>query len=184
MLRHRVKSIMLSLSEYAIVGEDATLAEAIGVLDRSRASLPAGRSPHRAVLVRDEGGTIVGKLGHLAFLRAILPESRDWSSSAMLDRAGVTDDLQESSAGMFGLLEEEGFDVGERARSIRVIDVCTKANACVEAEASLLEATRAFLAHQTLSLLVTERGRTVGILRLADLFDEIARQVTQDGTHP
>jgi hypothetical protein len=35
----------------------------------------------------------------------------------------------------------------------------------------------AFVRHQTLSLLVTRRGTTVGILRLSDLIDELARQI-------
>ena len=34
-----------------------------------------------------------------------------------------------------------------------------------------------FLRHQTLSLLVTRGGRTIGLLRLSDLFDELARQI-------
>jgi len=38
-----------------------------------------------------------------------------------------------------------------------------------------------FLAHQTLSLLVGEGDRTVGILRLSDFFDELARQIMSGG---
>lgn len=180
MLRRQVSSIMLSLSEYVVVDRDITLAQAIAALARSRADLAPDRHPHRAVLVKGASGEIVGKLGHLAFLRALLPERRDWNSGDMLDQAGVSDDMKQSSAGMFGFLGEEFVDVGQILRSVRVGDVCTAAAARIEHDASLLDATRAFLASSTLSLLVTERGRTIGILRLADLFDEIARQAPLD----
>jgi predicted transcriptional regulator len=177
MLKRKVSSIMLPLSEYAVVDCDATLADAVAVLDEAQAELAAGRQPHRAVLVKDKNGTIVGKLGHLSFLRALLPERRTWNNNEMLDRAGVRDEMIESSAGMFELLSEEIMDVCAKVKSLRVSEVCTPATASIDHEAFLLDAIRAFLTHNTLSLLVTDRGRTVGILRLADLYDEFARLV-------
>lgn len=180
MLRRRVDSIMLSLSEYAVVGPDATLAEAIEVLERSRVGLEPGRQAHRAVLVQDRGGAIVGKLGHLSFLRALLPERCSLQSSEVLDRAGVSDDMKQSTAGTFDLLQDEFANPCQRARSVRVGDVCAPAAFTVARDASLLEAVRVFLAHQTLSLLVTDGAATVGILRLVDLYDAIAGAVTQD----
>lgn len=180
MLRRQVNSIMLSLSEYAVVDRDATLAQAIRVLEQSKAGLSKDRQPHRAVLVQDQHGKIIGKMGHLAFLRALLPENRQWDNSDMLERAGVSDDMRETSAGMFELLSEDTWDFCQQARSIRVGDVCTPATANIEYHASLLDATRAFIEHQTLSLLVNQHGKTVGILRLADLFDEMSRQIMQE----
>jgi hypothetical protein len=180
MLRREVSSIMLPLSEYAVVDCDATLSDAIGALHQAQKGPAAVRHPHRAVLVRDSRGTIVGKLGHLGFLRALLPERRTWYHDKRLDQAGVSDDMKASSASIFELVGDEVVDVCERAKNVRVVDVCTPTTASIEHSASLLEATRAFLVHNTLSLLVTKEGRTVGIVRLADLFDEFARQVQYD----
>jgi CBS domain-containing protein len=171
---------MLPLSEYAVVGFNSTLAEAIDVLKKAQPSGTADRHPHRAVLVRGESGTIVGKVGHLAFLRALLPEKRTWSNGEMLERAGVSDDMMDSSAGVFGLLGDDIVDVCERARSIRVCECCSPDIAKINHDASLLDATRAFLEHNTLSLLVVDKNKTLGILRLTDLFDEYARQIASN----
>jgi CBS domain-containing protein len=175
-----VRALMLPLSEYAVVDAGDTVAEAIDVLRRAQSKNLAGHHPHRAVLVRDKGGSIVGKLDHFGFLRTLLPEERTWTDGAMLDRAGVSDDMKDSSIGIFEFLGEDISDACEQARGTTVGEVCSPANARIDPDASLLQATRAFLAHHTLSLLVVERGQTIGILRLVDLFDEFVRQVASD----
>ncbi len=72
----RVKEIMLRLSDYAVVGEDETILDALRALEKSQEKLPPGRQPHRAILVEDARGEIVGKLHHFAFLRALVPERK------------------------------------------------------------------------------------------------------------
>jgi CBS domain-containing protein len=174
---NRVKDLALSLSEYAVVPEDATILEALRALDESQAMLPAGRQPHRAVLVRDRHGTIVGKLHHFAFLRALLSQRRAAPEGGMLDRAGVADELLQASIRTLGLFTGDLVDLCVRARSVAVRDCYTPATASIADDASLADAAAAFTEHQTLSLLVQRGGRTVGILRLSDLFDELARQI-------
>jgi len=176
----RVKDLTLSLTEYAVVDESATILDALRALDESQAALPPGRQPHRAVLVRDRHGTIVGKLHHFAFLRALMIQRRGVFEGEMLDRAGVGDDLLSASVQTLGLLTGDLVDVCVRARRVCVREVYTPATASIEEHASLAEATTAFVQHQTLSLLVLRGGHTVGILRLSDLFDELARQIKQD----
>jgi predicted transcriptional regulator len=180
MLTRKVKEIMLSLNDYAVVDCNASLFEALEVLDRAQAALEPGRHPHRAVLVKDDNGTIVGKMGHMAFLRALLPEHRAWEfDDAMLERAGVSPDMRDTSSRILELMGEDVVDVDERAKNVRVVDACVPTSATIEREAPLFEAIRTFLVHDTLSLLVTDGGRTVGILRLFDLLDELAREIRQ-----
>lgn len=176
----RVKDLTLSLDEYAVVDESATILDALQALDASQAALPPGRQPHRAVLVRDARGRIVGKLHHFAFLRALLIQRRARLEGDMLDRAGVADDLLQVSMDNLGMLTGDIVNVCVRARNVAVRDVYTPATASIAEDASLADATAAFVHHQTLSLLVTRGGRTVGILRLSDLFDELARQIKTD----
>ena len=85
----RVKDVMVPLGEYAIVTEDATFREAIQVLEQSHQELAPGRPPHRAVLVRDRQKKIVGKVGQLAFLKALEPRGRLKDDLGRLRRAGV-----------------------------------------------------------------------------------------------
>lgn len=174
-----VKNIMLVLSEYAVVPLDATLRDALLALQDAQSKVPEGRHPHRAVLVKDGKGRIVGKLGHLAFLRALVSEQVAFCDREILERAGVSADMQSASEHMFDLLGEDLFDLSERVRSVRIRDAYWAMNASVEENESYYDAIKAFLKHQTLSLLVTRKGETIGVLRLCDLFDELAKQAVE-----
>ena len=176
-MARQVKEIMLSLSAYAVVDEEATLQGALEALRTSVAQLPSDRQPHRAVLVRNPRGEIIGKVHYFAFLRALVPDRRSTGSLSVLERAGVGDDLRESSMRMLDFLTGDLVDICERARSVRVRDFCTSATVSIQEEAPLSDAIAMFLSHQTLSLLVRRREETVGILRLSDLFDELSRQI-------
>ncbi len=70
----KVKDIMLPLDEYAIVSENATLYDAFKALKDSQDKLDPGRQPHRAVLVVNKKNKVLGKVGHLAFLKALEPK--------------------------------------------------------------------------------------------------------------
>jgi len=175
----RVKDLMLSLSEYAVVDEDATILDALRALAESQAKVPPGKQPHRAILVRDRRGEIVGKLHHFAFLRALAPARKPMVASDILERAGVGDDLRDASMRMRDRLTGDLVDVCARARHVAARDVCTPATVGIDEDAPLSDAISMFLDHQPLSLLVHRDGRTVGILRLSDLFDELSRQMMQ-----
>jgi signal-transduction protein with cAMP-binding, CBS, and nucleotidyltransferase domain len=101
------------------------------------------------------------------------------ATRGLMDRAGVGDDLLESSMRTLDLLTADLVDVCQRFRHVEVSEVYSPITTSIEEDAPLLDATSRFLKHQTLSLLVTRRGKTVGILRLSDFFDELSRQVTQ-----
>ena len=173
------KDIMLSISAYAVVEEDATLQEALQALKESVAQLPPDRQPHRAVLVRNRRGEIIGKFHYFAFLRALVPDRRSFGSTGLLERAGVGDDLRESSMRMLDFLTGDLVDICERARSVKIRDFYTSATVSIQEDAPLSDAIGMFLSHQTLSLLVRRREETVGILRLSDLFDELSRQIIE-----
>jgi len=175
----KVKDIMLSLSDYAVVDEEATLLEALQVLQESVEKLPPEKQPHRAVLVQNHRGEIIGKFHHFAFLRSLVPDRKSVDSLALLDRAGVGDDLRESSMRMLDLLTGDMVNICERARNVRIRDYYTSATVSIQEEAPLLDAMQVFLSHQTLSLLVRRGEETVGILRLSDLFEELSRQILE-----
>jgi CBS domain-containing protein len=175
----RVRDLKLPLENYAVVDYESTIFDALKALEASQEKLPAGRQPHRAILVRDKRGEIVGKLDHFAFLRALVPERKAMGAMSILDRAGVGDDLRESSMKTLDFLTADLIDVCERARNVRVGDVCTPITSSLDEGAPLADAISSFLRHHTLSLIVTREAKTVGILRLSDLFDELAHQITQ-----
>jgi CBS domain-containing protein len=175
----QVRDIMLSLSAYAVVDEDANLLQALQALRDSVAKLPPDRQPHRAVLVRNPRGEIVGKVHYFAFLRALTPDRESMGSAGVLERAGVGEDLRDSSMRMLDLLTGDLVDICERARNVRVRDVYTSATVSIRENAPLSDAIAMFLSHQTLSILVRRDNETVGILRLSDLFDELTSQILE-----
>jgi CBS domain-containing protein len=181
-MTRRVKDIMLSLSDYAVVEVDATLEEALNALRAAVARLPPDRQPHRAVLVRNRRGDVIGKVHYFAFLRALVPEGRSGGSLQILERAGVGDDLRERSLRMLDLLAGDLVDIRERARRVKVRDFYTSATVSIQEDAPLFDAIVMFLSHQTLSLLVRRREETVGILRLSDLFDELSGQILEEAS--
>ena len=69
-----VKDIMVPLSEYATVSGDATLAEAVAALKKSQADFDQAKYRHRAILIFDKAGNIVGKVNFLSILRALEPK--------------------------------------------------------------------------------------------------------------
>ena len=175
-----VRDVALPLSDYAVVSENATLFDALRALERAQKSVPSGRQPHRAVLIRADDGSIVGKVDHLGFLRALLPEREAFADDELLKRAGVNEEMQAISAGVFDLFDDALIDSGARLRRLRTTDACSPANARIDEASSLSEAIKTFLRHGELSLLVERHGVTVGILRLSDLFDALAREAMND----
>jgi CBS domain-containing protein len=69
-----VKDLMIPVSEYATVHQDATLVEAIETLEKARQKNSNGKEQIRAVLVVDNNQKIIGKIGHLAFVQALEPK--------------------------------------------------------------------------------------------------------------
>jgi hypothetical protein len=170
---------MLPLADYAVVDQEKTIFDALKALEESQEKLPPGRQPHRAILVRDKKGDVVGKVHQFAFLRALLPERKAMGAVSILERAGVGDDLRESSMRTLDLLTADFIDLRERVRNVQVGDVYTPTTASIDENASLSDSVSGFLRHQTLSLLVTRGGKTIGILRLSDLFDELVGQILE-----
>ena len=62
-----VKEIMIPLSEYATVSEDATLYEAIVALDEAQAKHVKSPYSHKAILVFDKKIKLSGKSDRLMF---------------------------------------------------------------------------------------------------------------------
>ncbi len=173
-LKEQVKELMLPLSEYALVDQEATVVEALRSLEQSQKKLPAGKYLHRAVLVRDKQGRIVGKLGHYAVLRALLLKEDRLFADPRLHRAGVSDDMLEISRSRLNVLQENLNLYCERVSNAKVRDIMDTFTLQIDENAPILEAIKMFVDKQTLSLLVTRNREIVGILRISDLFDEIA----------
>lgn len=175
----RVKDLMLSLSEYAVVPEDATFREALRTLDEAQQVLPPGRQPHRAVLVMNREGKIIGKAGQLAFLKALEPKYGALGDLGTLSRAGLTREFVTSIMESLRFWQDSITTNCQRASSMKIKDFMTPVTECIDEDALLTEAIHRIVVGQTLSLLVMRHGEVVGILRLSDLFAAIANHMRE-----
>jgi hypothetical protein len=179
-----VKDLMLPLSEYAVVNENATILEALKALDDAQLRLPPGHFKHRAVLVADARGQIVGKLGHHGFLAALEPKYTVLGDVEKLSRVGLSEEFIHSMMDNYRFWQDNMEDLCRRARTVRIKEVMKPVEASIDENKSLTEAIHLLIMWQTLSLIVTHDDQVVGVLRLADLFREIADFVTSGECQP
>ncbi|UCE66103.1 MAG: CBS domain-containing protein [Candidatus Zixiibacteriota bacterium] len=170
----KVKDLMIKLDDYAVVDIDATLRDAILALEEAQKKIEPDRQPHRAVLVVNKNKRIVGKVGHLAFLKALEPKYEVIKDIDKLSRAGVSDEFISTMMDHYKLFRADFQDLCRKAMGIKVMDVMHSVGESVDEEAPLAEALNQLIVQQTLSILVTRDGKVVGLLRLSDIFDEIS----------
>jgi predicted transcriptional regulator len=169
-----VKDIMIPVDRYAVVHDDATILDAVRVLKQARAVMIRDRHMPRAVVVVDKNDVVIGQIGHLDFLAALEPK-HPWKHDVdAMTRAGV------DSATLESLLESQRFwqdnldDACRRARNIKVADIMHPVTDSIDEMASIAEAIRKIVSLRAMRMLVLRGGEAVGIVRLADLFTEIA----------
>jgi CBS domain-containing protein len=175
-----VKDIMLPLDEYTVVPEDTTVYQAFLMLKKAQITLPANRHPHRAVLVVNDKNKIVGKLGHRGFLLALEPKYNEMGNVDMISKSGLSKDYVNSLMTNFGLWQSDMEDIRRRTKKIKLKEVMRPVTEHIDLNAPVHEAIHKLVLTQTLSILVTEDDKVVGILRLADLFDEVSRTILED----
>lgn len=172
-----VKDLMLELTEYPCVQEEGTLLDAVLALDQAQKRLTKDRQPHRAVLVVNREGDVVGKIGQLAFIKALEPKYDSLGDLELLSKSGLDSGLINSMIANFNFWHDSLTDICARAHSIWVRDVMVPISVSIDENATLADAIHQIVMAQTLSLLVTRESRVVGILRLSDLFSEITSTI-------
>ena len=172
-----VRDTMVPLSEYATVGQDATLHEAILSLEEAQASFEANRYRHLSVLVLDDNEHVVGRLSQLDIIKALEHDYTRQMGDANLSRFGIDDSYVKC------FLEEHEFwnrPLGELcaeagARPVSDVMYTPTEKEHIEAESTLQEAVHRLVIDQHHSLLVNEGTRIIGVFRLADLFTLVCR---------
>jgi len=175
-----VGDVMLPLEEYATIGKDRTLRDAVRALNKAQLGLTYDRHQHRAILVLDRAGTVVGKLTHWAILCSLEPELLGQGDMASLDRAGLSPEFLDrlrSNARSFGGSINRMCKVAAR---VRVADAMVPIGESITEDAPLSEAIQQFVLLHAQSLLVRRGGKAVGILRLSDVFEEVADRIRED----
>lgn len=173
----KAKDLMLSLDEYATVSQDSTIQEALSALSMAQQGLTGNRHHHRAVLALNEEGKVVGKLSHWAVLRCLEPQYLNNDDIVSLSRTGLTDELIQSLRDSMSLFSGSVRQMCRDAARLRVRDAMVPVGESIDENAALSEVIHKFVLTHAQSMLVTRANRVVGILRLSDVFEEVARTI-------
>jgi CBS domain-containing protein len=175
----KVKEIMVPLSEYATVSEEATLYEAIIALDEAQAKHVKSPYSHKAILVFNRENKIVGKIGQVDVLRALEPKYGKIIDSGALSRFGYTNHFLKSLVDQYQLWDKPFNDICKKAGKLKVsaFMVTPTEGEYISEESSLDEAIHMLVMGNHQSLLVKKENEITGILRLVDLFHKVSETI-------
>jgi len=173
-----VKELMVSLTEYATVREDATLYEAVLALEHARKSFDQRRARHRAVLVLDENEQVVGKISYLDIIESLEPKYAD-VEELKHTISTFTPDFIRSLMRKYNLWQKPLDDICRKAARVRVTDVMYTPSEAdfMDEDFTLDEAVHRLMVQRLQSLLITRREQVVGVLRLSDVVERICGMI-------
>jgi predicted transcriptional regulator len=171
-----VEDLMVPIEEYVTVSDEATLYEAVKALEKAQEELDRKRYHylHRAILVLDKNGKVVGKISQLDVLRALEPKYKEMGNTKHLSRAGFSTNFIKSIMERYALCEIPFSDMCARAADANVKEFMYSPSEgeYIEVDAALCEAIHMLVMGHHQSLLATKEGEIVGVLRLTDVFKE------------
>jgi CBS domain-containing protein len=167
-----IKDLMVPLSEYATVPRGATLFDAVLALEKAQEEFDHTKYRHRGVLVLDNDGQVVGKLGQLDVLQALEPKYREMGEIGQLRRFGFSPKFIKNMKHQYRLLDAPLHDICRKAAKIKVEDFMQTLSEgeYVELNATLDVAIHQLVLGHHMALLVTDGAQIKGILRLTDVF--------------
>jgi len=170
---------MVPLEEYATVSLDATLYDAILALEKAKMAFDPRKHKHRAILVLDASGKVVGKLAVFDILIALEPKYGHSEAEGALSRSGYSSEFIHSMLKNNALWSEPLDFLCKRAPELNVKDFMEApvAGVYIDEKATIGEAIRQIVIQKQNSLLVTKGDEVVGILRLTDIFATICEKI-------
>ena len=181
MHHYLAKDLMVPISEYATVEIGTPLIEAVQALERAQGLYTESKYQHRAVLVLDKCGNVVGKITQLRALKAIEPEFDFLNDIEDIKKFNFSDDYLVALRTTYR----------EKSKFINTATLTTAANKKVEEfmqdysageyideNGNIDQAIHKLVSGKHLSLLVTSGDRITGILRVADVFTAVFGEIT------
>ena len=174
-----VKDVMVPLADYATVSEDASMYDAVLALEKAQQEFDQTRYRHRAILVFDQNGKIVGKVSQFDLLKALEPKYEQIEDPQKLSRFGYSTDFFKSMFQQFNLWNKPLDDICRKAATAKVktfMHSLTEGE-YVDVNTTLNEAIHQLIMGQHHSLLVTQHDDIVGVLRLTDVFKRVSDSI-------
>ncbi len=183
MKSHLVKDIMVPLSEYATVSENATLFEAVLALEAAQEKFEDKhtRYRHRAILILDKGGNVIGKISQLDVLSALEPKYQEMIQGQGSQRFGFTKNFMQSILENYSLFASPLDDICRKAgkQPVKKFMYTPTEGEYVSEDVTLEVAIHQIIMGHHQSLLVTRNEKIVGILRLTDVFAAVFHKMKE-----
>lgn len=181
-----VDDLMVSVSKFPTISQEATLREAILTLDRVWEEYASGQREQRILLVFDHENSIVGKLTPKDVIRGL--ERSFGNLRGVPAAAAQANPLLDTyryvmnSPSLRELRERTETpwdDLCSRTRDTRIKDFLTTppSSQVIEAGDSLNKALHRFIVSGHNSLFVTKDKKLVGVLRFTDTYRELLDRV-------
>jgi predicted transcriptional regulator len=177
----KVKDLMVPSDQYVCVSRDDTLFEAVIALEQAQAKYESKGYPHRAVLVCDKNGKVVGKLAQLDVLRALEPRYSELTDLKKVSGFGLSAEFMKSMMERYDLWKAPLEDLCRKAAQIKLGSIVSDPleGEVIDQDATLNKAVHQMIMGHHQSLLVTSGEGITGILRLSDVFVEVGRRIKE-----
>lgn len=175
----KVKDWMVPLDEYTTILEDATLHEAVLALEGARERFDVKGYRHRAVIVLEKTGRVIGKLSRLDVLRCLEPKYAELGDLKKISGYGLSAEFLRSMIDRYDLWKAPLDEICRKAARMRVGDITGSplAGEVIEVEASINQAAHQLIIGHHQSLMATSKGEIVGVLLLTDVFQKIGERL-------
>lgn len=172
-----INDLMIPIKEYASVSGEATVFEAIEALEQAREHVIKRRFKHRAVLIRDDSGRIIGKVRHLDVINHLEPGYAGLKQPDEAQRKTLTPGDITALREKHHLWRKSLPRICREGAGIPVKDVMHRFTATeyVDLYTPIEEAIHQMIVGRHLSLLVTRENEVIGVLRLTDVYSEICQ---------
>ncbi len=180
MEKYSVKDLMIPISEYASVTLGTTLIDAVSALEAAQDAYTSSKYQHRAILVLNNNGDVVGKIGQLVALETIEPEYDFNEKIAEIKNYNFSEEylarLRDKYRSEEPILQVEHLKI---VATQKVEEFMQKPlpGELIDENSSLDTAIHKLVAGRFQSLLVTRDQVTVGILRMADVFSAVFHKI-------
>lgn len=177
----RVTDLMVPLSEYATVSEEASLYEAAMALEEAHRRFDRKRYKYRVVLVHNKEKQIVGLLSDLEVLGGLEPAYKEIGDVRSIALSGFSPEFLSIMAENYQLWQEPLGDICGKAVNIKVKDIeyTPIEGNYIQENATLNEAIHRLIVgyHQNLLVVRGENKKIVAVLRLYDVFRQVYNQI-------
>jgi CBS domain-containing protein len=173
----RVKEMMIPLAEYATVTENVNLLETVMALDRAQAGFGQTGYRHRAILVLDQNGHIAGKVSQHDILIALELNYKkiEENEKGALSRFGLSTMFLKYTMDEYNLWDKPLDHLCKKAiqRNVKEFMYTPTEEEFIDENETMDNAVHKLIIGKHHSLLVTQRGKIAGVLRLSDVFEKI-----------